>query len=165
MSQQLFDPSSKWMLEEQGASILYLAGARSVLSCRARKAEVVQPRQLPDGLLEVRFAGSAEPGAHAPLAFHFIRQKQPEKAIELAREYEKRAPVLLTARLLTGAVRAKRVDATTNAEITKWLDDALRAATGNRELEVGLIGTRAQLLDAQGQHKDAIKEYERAISS
>jgi hypothetical protein len=62
VSQPLFDPSSKWMLEEHGASILYLAGARSVLSCRARKAEVVQPRQLPDGLLEVRFAGSAEPG-------------------------------------------------------------------------------------------------------
>jgi hypothetical protein len=25
MSQPLFDPSSKWMLEEQGASFLYLA--------------------------------------------------------------------------------------------------------------------------------------------
>jgi hypothetical protein len=50
------------MLQEHGASILYLAGARSVLSCRARKAEVVQPRQLPDGLLEARFAESAEPG-------------------------------------------------------------------------------------------------------
>src|SRR6266542_3179706 len=61
MSQPLFDPSSKWMVEEQGASILYVAGARSVVSCKARKAEVVQPRQLPDGLLEVRFAGSAEP--------------------------------------------------------------------------------------------------------
>jgi hypothetical protein len=61
MSQPLFDPSSKWLLEEHGASILYLAGARSVVSCRARKAEVVQPRKLPDGLLEARFAGSAEP--------------------------------------------------------------------------------------------------------
>src|SRR5258708_4922760 len=49
------------MIEEQGASILYLAGARSVVSCRARKAEVVQPRKLPDGLLEVRFADKAEP--------------------------------------------------------------------------------------------------------
>jgi hypothetical protein len=32
-----------------------------VLSCRARKAEVVQPRQLPDGLLEARLAGRTEP--------------------------------------------------------------------------------------------------------
>jgi hypothetical protein len=61
MPQPWYDPSSKWMVEEQGAGILYLGGARNVLSCKARKAEVVQPRQLPDGLLEVRFAGSAEP--------------------------------------------------------------------------------------------------------
>jgi hypothetical protein len=61
MSQQMFDPSSKWLLEEQGAGVLYVAGARSVVSCRARKAEVVQPRKLPDGLLEATFAGRAEP--------------------------------------------------------------------------------------------------------
>src|SRR5262245_58668430 len=60
MSQPLYDPSSKWMIEEHGASILYLAGQRSVVSCRAKKAEVVQPRQLPDGLLEARFAGAKE---------------------------------------------------------------------------------------------------------
>ncbi len=61
MSQQTFDPSSKWMLEEQGASVLYVAGAREVVSCKARKAEVVQPRKLPDGLLEARFADNKEP--------------------------------------------------------------------------------------------------------
>ncbi len=61
MSQPLFDPSEKWMLEEQGASLLWLAGLRNVVSCRARKAEVVQPRQLPDGLLEAQLAGSATP--------------------------------------------------------------------------------------------------------
>lgn len=62
MSQQTYDPSSKWLLEEHGASILYLAGARSLLSCKARKAEVVQPRKLPDGLLEVTFAGADQAG-------------------------------------------------------------------------------------------------------
>jgi hypothetical protein len=61
MPQQTYDPSSKWLLEEHGAGILYLAGERHVLSCTARKAEVVQPRQLPDGLLEVRFADRPEP--------------------------------------------------------------------------------------------------------
>jgi hypothetical protein len=61
MAQPTYDPSSKWMLEEHGASILYLAGTRGVLSCKARKAEVVHPRKLPDGLLEARFADSAEP--------------------------------------------------------------------------------------------------------
>jgi hypothetical protein len=61
MAQQWYDPSSKWMLEERGASLLWLAGARSVLSARAKKAEVVQPRQLPDGLLEASFADAKEP--------------------------------------------------------------------------------------------------------
>jgi predicted transposase YdaD len=64
MSQQFYDPSSKWMLEEQGASILYLAGERNVLSCRARKAEIVQPRKLPDGLLEARLPAKAEPSLY-----------------------------------------------------------------------------------------------------
>jgi hypothetical protein len=61
MPQQTFDPGSKWLLEEHGTGILYLGGERSVLSCRARKAEVVQPRKLPDGLLEARLADRAEP--------------------------------------------------------------------------------------------------------
>ena len=61
MSQAWFDPSCKWMLEEHGSSILHLAGITNVLSCRARKAEVVQPRKLPDGLLEARVAGLKEP--------------------------------------------------------------------------------------------------------
>ncbi len=61
MSQQVFDPTSKWLLEEHGPGILYLAGVRSVVSSKALKAEVVQPRKLPDGLLEVKFAGRAEP--------------------------------------------------------------------------------------------------------
>jgi hypothetical protein len=61
MSQQTIDPSGKWLLERHGASVLYLGGARSVVSCRARKAELVQPRKLPDGLLEARFAGAAKP--------------------------------------------------------------------------------------------------------
>src|SRR5687768_14837887 len=61
MPHQPFDKSSKGLIEEQGASVLYLAGERSVLSCRALQAEVVQPRQLPDGLLEVTYAGRPEP--------------------------------------------------------------------------------------------------------
>ncbi len=60
MPQPTFDPSSKWLLEEHGAAILYLAGATAVRSCKAVKAEVVQPRKLPDGLLEVRLAERKE---------------------------------------------------------------------------------------------------------
>jgi hypothetical protein len=60
MAQQKYDPSSKWMVEEQGRSILWLGGERNVVSCKARQAEVVQPRKLPDGLLEATFPGSAK---------------------------------------------------------------------------------------------------------
>jgi hypothetical protein len=61
MPQQTFDPGSKWLLEQRGGSILYLAGVRNVTACKALKAEVVQPRKLPDGLLEAKLAGVKEP--------------------------------------------------------------------------------------------------------
>lgn len=56
-----YDRSSKWLIEHFGASILRLAGVRDVAAWRPLQAEVVQPRQLPDGLLEVRFAGRTKP--------------------------------------------------------------------------------------------------------
>ncbi len=102
--------------------------------------------------------------AHAPLAVLYIRQKQPQKVLKLARAHEKTAPVLLTARLLTGAVRAKRVDSAIEAEIDQWLDKALKDAVGKPELEAALIGSRAELLDAQGKYTEAIAEYERSIA-
>jgi predicted transposase YdaD len=61
MAEQLYDKSSKWLLEHHGRAVALLGGLREVLSCKAVQAEVVQPRQLPDGLLEVRLAGRREP--------------------------------------------------------------------------------------------------------
>jgi len=49
-----YDRSSKWLIEHHGAALLRLAGLPPVYACRPAQAEVVQPRQLPDGLLEVR---------------------------------------------------------------------------------------------------------------
>lgn len=51
MPTQPYDKSGKWLLEFQGRALVTLGGARDVVSCRALKAEVVQPSQLPDGLL------------------------------------------------------------------------------------------------------------------
>ena len=56
-----YDKSSKWLIQEHGDGILYLGGARNVRRWQALQAEVVQPRQLPDGLLEVFFQGSKGP--------------------------------------------------------------------------------------------------------
>jgi predicted transposase YdaD len=55
-----FDKASKWLIQKHGDSILRLAGLRDVTAWRPLPAEVVQPRQLPDGLLEVQLAGEEQ---------------------------------------------------------------------------------------------------------
>jgi hypothetical protein len=55
-----YDRSSKWLIQHHGDSILRLANIKNIESWRPAQAEVVQPRQLPDGLLEVRLQGEAE---------------------------------------------------------------------------------------------------------
>src|SRR5204862_5878355 len=55
------DKSSKWLIQRYGKSILTLGGARGLRRCRALQAEVVQPRRLPDGLLEAFFEGERQP--------------------------------------------------------------------------------------------------------
>jgi hypothetical protein len=52
-----YDRSSKWLIEHHGDSILRLAGVDDVIAWKPLPAEVVQPRQLPDGLLEVQRRG------------------------------------------------------------------------------------------------------------
>jgi predicted transposase YdaD len=56
-----YDKSSKWLIEHHGDSILRLAGVANVESWRALQAELVQPRKLPDGLVEAQLAGRPEP--------------------------------------------------------------------------------------------------------
>jgi hypothetical protein len=58
---QPYDRSSKWLIEHHGDAILRLRGLQGLLSWRAAQAEVVQPRQLPDGLIEARLAGHDAP--------------------------------------------------------------------------------------------------------
>jgi hypothetical protein len=52
-----YDRSSKWLLEHHGDALLRLGGQGDLIDWRAVQSEVVQPRQLPDGLLDVRVAG------------------------------------------------------------------------------------------------------------
>ena len=49
-----YDRGSKWPLDHHGNMILFLGQVRDIAEWRTRQAEIVQPRQLPDGLLEVR---------------------------------------------------------------------------------------------------------------
>jgi hypothetical protein len=55
------DRSSKWLIEHHGDSIVRLAGITGFRAWRPAQPEVVQPRQLPDGLLELFFPDRAEP--------------------------------------------------------------------------------------------------------
>jgi hypothetical protein len=56
-----FDRSSKWLLQHHGDSILWLGDIGPVRSWRPLQAEVVQPRQLPDGQLEVELGDRSKP--------------------------------------------------------------------------------------------------------
>src|SRR5689334_11666730 len=60
MEPEPYDRSGQWLLEYHGSSVLWLADVSGVVSCRALKDEVVLPKLVPDGLLEVRRAGVAE---------------------------------------------------------------------------------------------------------
>ncbi len=58
---QDYDKSSKWLIQYHGDSILRMAGIVGIESWRPLQAEVVQPRQLPDGLIEALLHGQLEP--------------------------------------------------------------------------------------------------------
>src|SRR6266540_1729695 len=60
MARFRYDRSSKWMIEHFGNLLLWLGGVRDIASWRAVQSEVVQPRQSPDGLLEVQRAGQTK---------------------------------------------------------------------------------------------------------
>jgi hypothetical protein len=55
-----YDKSSKWLIQHHGDSILRLAGVVGIETWRPLQAEVVQPRQLPDGLIEARLEGKPQ---------------------------------------------------------------------------------------------------------
>ena len=55
------DRASKWLISHHGDAILRLAGLAGFSSWRPLQPETVAPRRLPDGLLEVRYPGEAEP--------------------------------------------------------------------------------------------------------
>lgn len=55
------DRSGKWLLTHHGDAILRLGGITGFTAWKALQPETVAPRRLPDGLLEVRFPGEAEP--------------------------------------------------------------------------------------------------------
>ncbi|MBY0458202.1 MAG: hypothetical protein K2V38_12750 [Gemmataceae bacterium] len=59
-----YDASSKWLIETFAAELLRLAGVGPVTRVTPLAAELVQSRQLPDGLVEVTFPDRPQPVLH-----------------------------------------------------------------------------------------------------
>lgn len=55
------DRTGKWLIDNHGDAILKLAKITGFIACRAAKSELVAPRRLPDGLVEVTFPDQARP--------------------------------------------------------------------------------------------------------
>ena len=84
---QRYDASSKWLIENFVDAILRLAGVTDLVSFKPLPGEVVQSRQLPDGLVEV-----VRLGHPAPLLFLIEINTYPDNRIAS----ELLADVLLT---------------------------------------------------------------------
>ena len=56
-----YDKGGKWLIEHHADSILKLAGIGPIRSWKALPGEVVQSRQLPDGMVEVLLEGRNDP--------------------------------------------------------------------------------------------------------
>jgi tetratricopeptide (TPR) repeat protein len=110
-------------------------------------------------------ATSKSPGAHFPLAGFLIAQKRTAEAIELARQHDgPGTSVVLTARILSGAIRAKSPGPDAGKQVEAWLDAKLKEYAGKPEFPA-LVGSRAELLDAQARYPEAIAEYRRAVET
>ena len=78
-----YDRSSKWLIQHYGKSLLRLAGFETIEEWRAVQAEVVQPTQLPDGLIEARLAGQETP---APFVVEIATYPETRTYRQLARD-------------------------------------------------------------------------------
>jgi tetratricopeptide (TPR) repeat protein len=104
-------------------------------------------------------------GPHLPLATFLIAHKRSTEAIELAWKYEGKCHVGLTARILTGSVRARRPEAAVETRIDQWLDQKLQSEEAKTpDVASTLWGCKAELLEAQGKYDPAIAAYEKAIA-
>lgn len=77
-----YDRSSKWLIQHHGGALLRLAGLTDVVSWRPLQAELVQPRQLPDGLLEVRRTGRSDPDLFVVEVATYPDHRVPEQLLQ-----------------------------------------------------------------------------------
>jgi tetratricopeptide (TPR) repeat protein len=161
------DPTAATKYSERARElILKFPGHDTPEAIRFRTGPLLEELGFPNDAetLYKKLLTTDSPTAHMPLALLYIRQKKTADAIELAwsSKYEAKAPVLVTAALVTGAVRVSRPSAEIEKKIADWLDQKIAAAS-KADLP-GLLCSRGELFDAQGKYKEAIAEYRRALA-
>lgn len=110
-------------------------------------------------LLEI----SKDPAPHLSLASFLISRKRTEEAIDLAQKYADQTHPVVTARILSGAVRAKLPVPEKVAYVETWIAKRMGDNRGNLDVYAALVGALAELRDAQGRYDEAIEEYRRAF--
>jgi hypothetical protein len=76
-----YDKSSKWLIQHHGDAILRLAGVDDIASWTPLQAELVQPRQLPDGVLSVLERGQTDPDVYILEIASFPDARVPSQAV------------------------------------------------------------------------------------
>jgi hypothetical protein len=105
MPRREFDSIGKYLIQQQGQGILLLGEALGVRLCHPLQAEFVQPRRLPDGLLDVFFHGRQEPDRFLIELATYPRKRVLQQALDdltLARMHFRQLPELLIVVLQPG---------------------------------------------------------------
>jgi len=180
---KLIDPFG-WNTAVESARLLAKtdkpAAAKVLLAHRAAKtpagrvyliAPTLEGLGCPDDaktLLEAEYAASTAPGRHVPLTELLIRTKQADAAIDLALKHTADVPAGFTARLISGAVHGRHMNAVPPAEKEAWRKRVgeVTARVGAKAKEyptdANLLFARAELADARGAYDEAIDLYGRA---
>ena len=76
------DRSGKWIFGHHGDSILRLSGVTGFTACRAVQAEIVAPRRLPDGLLDVSFPDEDVPTPYLVEIVSYADRRADDQALD-----------------------------------------------------------------------------------
>ena len=81
MEHDVYDRGAKWLIGHQAGAMLTIGGARGFTSWRAIQAEVIAPKKLPDGLLEVFYPGQGEPELYLVEISTYPERRAEEQAL------------------------------------------------------------------------------------
>jgi len=119
-------------------------------------------------ILQAEYAASAATARHVPLVELLIRTKQADAAIALALKHTSDLPAGYTARLISGAVHSRHMNAVPLAEKEAWrkrvdeVTERVEAKAKEFPTDANLLFSRAELADARGAYDEAIDLYGQA---